>query len=122
MAVHLPSAVFLFLPALPGSPNNILSISDITKFVLTDVATLYDSGITNVVIENLGDVPYYKYNTRSHLASFMTKIGLETPKSKLAHSIQEAWQIQEEIGFPIIIRPSFTLGGTGGEVQVMYAP
>lgn len=67
----------LHLPALPGSPNNIMSISDITKFILTDIATLYNNGITNVVLENLGDVPFYKYNTRSHIASFMTRIGME---------------------------------------------
>ena len=67
----------LHLPALPGSPNNILSLRDIAKFVLTDVATLYNNGITNIVLENLGDVPYYKYNTRSHITSFMTRIGLE---------------------------------------------
>ncbi|MFP5357247.1 MAG: carbamoyl-phosphate synthase large subunit [Gammaproteobacteria bacterium] len=46
----------------------------------------------------------------------MTEIGLGSAKSGVAHSIEEARQIQADIGFPIIIRPSFTLGGTGGGV------
>ncbi len=46
----------------------------------------------------------------------MESIGLRVPKSGIAHSISEAEEIADEIGFPIIIRPSFTLGGTGGGV------
>ncbi len=46
----------------------------------------------------------------------MESIGLRVPKSGIAHSISEAEEIATEIGFPIIIRPSFTLGGTGGGV------
>jgi len=46
----------------------------------------------------------------------MSEIGLRTPKSGIAHSMEEAWKIADEIGFPLIIRPSFTLGGTGGGV------
>jgi carbamoyl-phosphate synthase large subunit len=46
----------------------------------------------------------------------MDKIGLDLPKSGYAHSKKEAWEIIKEIGFPAIIRPSFTLGGTGGNV------
>ena len=44
----------------------------------------------------------------------MTEIGLETPKGRFVHSLEEAQEVAEEIGLPIIIRPSFTLGGTGG--------
>jgi carbamoyl-phosphate synthase large subunit len=46
----------------------------------------------------------------------MERIGLGVPRSGLAHSADEAARIAREIGFPLIIRPSFTLGGTGGSV------
>ena len=46
----------------------------------------------------------------------MTEIGLEVPASEIAHSMEEALEKQVEIGFPTIIRPSFTLGGTGGGI------
>ncbi|MGM0702038.1 MAG: carbamoyl-phosphate synthase large subunit [Pseudomonadota bacterium] len=46
----------------------------------------------------------------------MKRIGLECPKAKVAHSMDEAWQIQAELGFPVIIRPSYTMGGSGGGV------
>ncbi len=47
----------------------------------------------------------------------MERIGLEVPRSGLAHSLEEARRIASEIGFPVIIRPSFTLGGSGGGVS-----
>ncbi|MFB9145240.1 carbamoyl-phosphate synthase large subunit [Halomonas alkalicola] len=46
----------------------------------------------------------------------MKNIGLECPRAKVAHSMAEAWEIQAELGFPVIIRPSFTMGGSGGGV------
>ncbi|MCH9005328.1 MAG: carbamoyl-phosphate synthase large subunit [Proteobacteria bacterium] len=46
----------------------------------------------------------------------MAAIGLECPRAEIAHSIDEALDKQEKIGFPTIIRPSFTLGGSGGGV------
>jgi carbamoyl-phosphate synthase large subunit len=46
----------------------------------------------------------------------MQEIGLEVPRSAVAHNMEEAHAIQSEIGFPTIIRPSFTLGGTGGGI------
>ncbi|MAS93443.1 MAG: carbamoyl phosphate synthase large subunit [Verrucomicrobiales bacterium] len=47
----------------------------------------------------------------------MTKIGLDMPQSGVAHSMDEAYQIAAEIGtFPLIIRPAYTLGGTGGGI------
>jgi carbamoyl-phosphate synthase large subunit len=46
----------------------------------------------------------------------MREIGLVTPHAAVAHSMEEAHQIQASIGFPIIIRPSFTLGGSGGGI------
>lgn len=46
----------------------------------------------------------------------MKNIGLQTPKSGIAHSLTEAHQVQGRFGFPCIIRPSFTLGGSGGGI------
>ncbi len=46
----------------------------------------------------------------------MKNIGLECPKAKVAHTMDEAWEIQAELGFPTIIRPSYTMGGSGGGV------
>jgi len=46
----------------------------------------------------------------------MKSIGIDTPTSGIAHSMDDAFTVQKEIGFPCIIRPSFTLGGTGGGV------
>jgi len=46
----------------------------------------------------------------------MADIGLSTPRSFIAHSLEEAWQGQPQIGFPVIIRPSFTMGGSGGGI------
>ena len=46
----------------------------------------------------------------------MKSIGLETPRSAIAHSMEEAIQVQSQLGFPCIIRPSFTMGGSGGGI------
>ncbi len=46
----------------------------------------------------------------------MRDIGLDCPRSRVAHSLEEALAIQAEIGFPTVIRPSFTLGGSGGGI------
>jgi carbamoyl-phosphate synthase large subunit len=46
----------------------------------------------------------------------MRDIGLESPRSFIAHSLEEALELQTSIGFPTIIRPSFTLGGSGGGI------
>ncbi len=57
-----------------------------------------------------------KAEDRELFRSAMKKIGLETPRSMLAHNISEALKALEIIGLPAIIRPSFTLGGTGGGI------
>jgi carbamoyl-phosphate synthase large subunit len=46
----------------------------------------------------------------------MRDIGLDCPRSRIAHSMEEALAIQSEIGYPCVIRPSFTLGGSGGGI------
>ncbi len=46
----------------------------------------------------------------------MRKIGLDVPKSEIARDVDEALTIAEEIGYPVVVRPAFTLGGTGGGI------
>ena len=50
---------------------------------------------------------------RERFRNAMREIGLESPRSRIAHSMEEALAVQAEIGFPTVIRPSFTLGGIG---------
>ncbi|MEW5790178.1 MAG: carbamoyl-phosphate synthase large subunit [Pseudomonadota bacterium] len=57
-----------------------------------------------------------KAEDRELFKEAMQKIGLDMPRSAFAHSMDEARAVIEEIGFPAIIRPSFTLGGTGGGI------
>ena len=57
-----------------------------------------------------------KAEDREKFKQAMTKIGLGSARSGIAHSMEEALQVQGAIGFPAIIRPSFTLGGTGGGI------
>jgi len=53
---------------------------------------------------------------RERFKNAMTGIGLESPVSELAHTLDQAIEAQTRIGFPTIIRPSFTLGGSGGGI------
>jgi carbamoyl-phosphate synthase large subunit len=57
-----------------------------------------------------------KAEDRDLFRQAMRRIGLDMPRSAIAHSLEEANQVQAQIGFPVIIRPSFTLGGSGGGV------
>ena len=57
-----------------------------------------------------------KAEDREKFKVAMQRIGLECPRSSLAHSMEEALQVQGAVGFPVVIRPSFTLGGSGGGI------
>ena len=57
-----------------------------------------------------------KAEDRQRFREAMDKIGLESARSGVAHSLPEALEVLERTGLPAIIRPSFTLGGTGGGV------
>ncbi len=57
-----------------------------------------------------------KAEDREKFKQAMTKIGLASARSSIAHSMEEALQVQAGIGFPAIIRPSFTMGGSGGGI------
>jgi carbamoyl-phosphate synthase large subunit len=57
-----------------------------------------------------------KAEDREKFKKAMTRIGLASARSALAHSMEEALQVQAGLGFPVVIRPSFTLGGSGGGI------
>jgi carbamoyl-phosphate synthase large subunit len=57
-----------------------------------------------------------KAEDREKFRQLMIKIGLEMPRSAIAHSMEEALSVQAQLGFPTIIRPSFTMGGSGGGI------
>jgi carbamoyl-phosphate synthase large subunit len=57
-----------------------------------------------------------KAEDRERFREAMRGIGLDCPRSSIAHTMEDAFKAQAEVGFPTIIRPSFTLGGTGGGI------
>ncbi len=57
-----------------------------------------------------------KAEDRDLFRQAMRRIGLDLPRSAIAHSLEEAIQVQAQVGFPAIIRPSFTMGGSGGGI------
>ncbi|BFM49866.1 carbamoyl-phosphate synthase large subunit [Marinomonas sp. THO17] len=57
-----------------------------------------------------------KAEDRHRFDEAMKSIGLECPRAGIAHNMEEALKVQSEVGFPCIIRPSFTMGGTGGGI------
>jgi carbamoyl-phosphate synthase large subunit len=80
---------------------------------------LYESGVLQKYGVQMIGAKYEaikKGEDRNLFKESMKKIGLDLPRSGLAYSLSEALEVVKEIGFPLIIRPSFTLGGTGGGV------
>ncbi|MBX3203492.1 MAG: carbamoyl-phosphate synthase large subunit [Labilithrix sp.] len=69
-------------------------------------------------VEMLGARPdsIAKAEDRSLFKAAMEKIGLTCPRAGVAHSVEEAWKIVQDTGFPAILRPSFTMGGSGGGI------
>lgn len=69
-------------------------------------------------VELIGATPEAidKAEDRLKFKEAMTRIGLGSARSGIAHSLDEAWAVQKTVGFPVVIRPSFTLGGTGGGI------
>ena len=57
-----------------------------------------------------------KAEDRDRFRTAMQKIGLDMPRAAVAHSMEEAFQVQAQVGFPTVIRPSFTMGGSGGGI------
>ena len=86
---------------------------------LNTALTLDKNGVLdkhNVVLIGANRVAIDKAEDRQLFDETMQSIGLETPASGIAHSMEDALRVQKEIGFPCIIRPSFTMGGTGGGI------
>jgi len=80
---------------------------------------LYESGVLQKYGVQMIGAKYEaikKGEDRNLFKESMKKIGLDLPKSGLAYSLEEALEVAREIGFPVIVRPSFTLGGTGGGI------
>jgi len=57
-----------------------------------------------------------KAEDRDLFRAAMKKIGLDMPKSAIAHDMEESIEAQKQFGYPVIIRPSFTMGGSGGGI------
>ena len=78
----------------------------------------YQGAATGKAVELIGATPEAidKAEDRLKFKDAMTKIGLGSARSGIAHSMEEAWAVQKTLGFPTVIRPSFTLGGTGGGI------
>jgi carbamoyl-phosphate synthase large subunit len=80
---------------------------------------LHESGVlAKYDVEMLGARPesIAKAEDRSLFKAAMEKIGLSCPKAGVVHSVEEAWAVVKDTGFPAILRPSFTLGGSGGGI------
>ncbi len=84
-----------------------------TALALSEDGTLKKHGVELI---GANEEAIAKAENRLLFRDAMTKIGLESPRSKIAHSMQEAVDALDHVGLPAIIRPSFTLGGTGGGV------
>ncbi|WP_020177713.1 carbamoyl-phosphate synthase large subunit [Methylopila sp. M107] len=104
---HVVSGGFALLPTMGGQTalNCALSLRKMGALERHDVEMI---GATAEAIDKAED--------RELFREAMTKIGLETPRSMLAHNLSEALVALAEIGLPAIIRPSFTMGGTGGGI------
>ena len=91
---------------------------------LNTALTLDKKGIlkkNNVFLIGANREAIDKAEDRQLFDETMQKINLETPASGIAHSMEDAIKVQKEIGFPCIIRPSFTMGGTGGGIAYNIA-
>src|SRR5260370_3078708 len=69
-------------------------------------------------VEMIGATPAVidKAEDREKFKQAMLKLGIPVPKSGVARSLAEAQEVRERVGLPCVLRPSFTLGGTGGRI------
>jgi membrane complex biogenesis BtpA family protein len=75
-----PVIGMLHVPALPGSPNNELSLNDIIDWVLNDAGVLARGGIHALMIENFGDTPFYPGRVPAHTVAYMTALAREVKR------------------------------------------
>ena len=86
---------------------------------LNTAMACYDKGIfSKYSVEMIGAnrEAIYRGEDRQVFKDLMIKIGLKVPRSGVVHSLEEGRKVMAEIGLPLIIRPAFTLGGTGGGI------
>ena len=99
-----PNAI---LPTMGGQTGLNVSLDLATRGIL-EKHNVEMIGANKEAIDNAED--------REKFDKCMKELGLETPRSGFAHSMEDAWKIHKDIGLPCVIRPSFTLGGTGGGI------
>ena len=95
------------LPTMGGQTGLNVSL-ELAKRGILEKHSVEMIGANRVAIDNAED--------REKFDNCMKELGLETPRSGFAHSMEDAWKIYKDIGLPCVIRPSFTLGGTGGGI------
>lgn len=104
IAIERPDAL---LPTM-GGQTALNCALDLAKHGVLEKYNVELIGATKEAIDKAED--------REKFKAAMTKIGLGSARSAVAHSIEEALQVQATIGYPAIIRPSFTMGGSGGGI------
>ena len=80
-------------------------------------ASLHKEGILEKYgVEVIGVKPdaIERGESRTAFKETMAKLGIPVPKSEISHSVEEAEKIAQELGYPVVLRPAYTLGGTGG--------
>ena len=95
------------LPTMGGQTGLNVSL-ELAKRGILEKHSVEMIGANREAIDNAED--------REKFDNCMKELGLETPRSGFAHSMEDAWRIYKDIGLPCVIRPSFTLGGTGGGI------
>ena len=95
------------LPTMGGQTGLNVSL-DLAKRGILEKHSVEMIGANREAIDNAED--------REKFDNCMKELGLETPRSGFAHSMEDAWKIYKDIGLPCVIRPSFTMGGTGGGI------
>ncbi|MAK16805.1 MAG: carbamoyl phosphate synthase large subunit [Gammaproteobacteria bacterium] len=95
------------LPTMGGQTGLNVSL-DLAKRGILEKHSVEMIGANREAIDNAED--------REKFDKCMKELGLDTPRSGFAHSMEDAWKIHKDIGLPCVIRPSFTLGGTGGGI------
>ena len=95
------------LPTMGGQTGLNVSL-ELAKRGILEKHSVEMIGANREAIDNAED--------REKFDNCMKELGLETPRSGFAHSMEDAWMIYKDIGLPCVIRPSFTLGGTGGGI------
>src|SRR5262245_3969811 len=96
------------LPPTLGRPTALNRALDLARHGVLEHYKVEMIGASREAIDKAED--------REKFKRAMQRIGLASPRSALAHSMEEALQVQAMVGYPAIIRPSFTLGGTGGGI------